>query len=225
LKLATDAGQQRDGAMLFRTTLEKALFSSPAACVQTLKERLRKLEAKDPAHPDIAQLRELQDLVAAIGPAQFSKFQHLVDQLKAGTHWKWDSRDPSDRLVLFTERIETLKFLQTELPKALACRLKCRGDPARPVARRGHPGYRQGFGSAHSPLRLLIASDVASEGLNLHYQSHRLIHFDISWSLMVFQQRNGRVDRYGQLQVPKIGYMLTVPQHERVRGDCATWRS
>jgi superfamily II DNA/RNA helicase len=75
------------------------------------------------------------------------------------------------------------------------------------------------FGSAHAPLRLLIASDVASEGLNLHYQSHRLIHFDISWSLMVFQQRNGRVDRYGQLQVPKIGYMLTVPQHERTRGD------
>jgi hypothetical protein len=82
LKLASDAGQQRDGAMLFRTTLEKALFSSPAACLQTLKERLRKLAAKDPAHPDIAQLRELQDLVAAIGPAQFSKFQHLVDQLQ-----------------------------------------------------------------------------------------------------------------------------------------------
>lgn len=57
LKLASDAGQHRDGAMLFRTTLEKALFSSPAACVQTVKERLRKLEAKDKAHPDIAALR------------------------------------------------------------------------------------------------------------------------------------------------------------------------
>lgn len=219
LKLASDAGQEREGAMLFRTTLEKALFSSPAACLQTLKERLRKLQAKDPSHPDIAALSELQGLVAAIGPAQFSKYQHLIDQLSSGARWRWDSRAPTDRLVLFTERIETLKFLQTELPKAL-------GLPADAVAvLHGQlPDVEiqstvKAFGSAHSPLRLLIASDVASEGLNLHYQSHRLIHFDISWSLMVFQQRNGRVDRYGQLQVPKIGYMLTVPQHERIRGD------
>lgn len=219
LKLASDAGQEREGAMLFRTTLEKALFSSPAACLQTLKERLRKLQAKDPSHPDIAALSELQGLVAAIGPAQFSKYQHLIDQLSSGARWRWDSRDPTDRLVLFTERIETLKFLQTELPKAL-------GLPADAVAvLHGQlPDVEiqstvKAFGSAHSPLRLLIASDVASEGLNLHYQSHRLIHFDISWSLMVFQQRNGRVDRYGQIQVPKIGYMLTVLQHERIRGD------
>lgn len=219
LKLASDAGQHRDGAMLFRTTLEKALFSSPAACLQTLKERLRKLQTKDASHSDIAALSELQELVSAIGPEQFSKFQHLIDQLRSGAHWKWNSRDPADRLVIFTERIETLKFLQTELPKAL-------GLPADAVAvLHGQmpdvdiQATVKAFGSAHAPLRLLIASDVASEGLNLHYQSHRLVHFDISWSLMVFQQRNGRVDRYGQLQVPKIGYMLTVPQHERVRGD------
>jgi len=219
MKLASDAGQQRDGAMLFRTTLEKALFSSPAACLQTIRERLRKLEAKNSEHPDIGVLTELQAMVAAIGPAEFSKFQHLLDQLRSGSHWKWDSRDTADRLVIFTERIETLKFLQTELPKAL-------GLPAAAVAvLHGQmpdvdiQSTVKAFGSAHSPLRLLIASDVASEGLNLHYQSHRLIHFDISWSLMVFQQRNGRVDRYGQLQVPKIGYLLTVPQHQRIRGD------
>ncbi|KQW61512.1 DEAD/DEAH box helicase [Variovorax sp. Root411] len=219
LKLASDTGQPRDGAMLFRTTLEKALFSSPAACLQTLKERLRKLQAKDAAHPDIAALSELQDLVAAIGPAEFSKFQHLIDQLRSGAHWKWDSRDPSDRLVLFTERIETLKFLQAELSKALGLSADAVAVLHGQLPDVDIQATVKAFGSAHAPLRLLIASDVASEGLNLHYQSHRLIHFDISWSLMVFQQRNGRVDRYGQLQVPKIGYMLTVPQHERIRGD------
>ena len=61
--------------------------------------------------------------------------------------------------------------------------------------------------------------DVASEGLNLHYQAHRLIHFDIPWSLMVFQQRNGRVDRYGQTRTPMIGYLYTQPDDERIRGD------
>jgi superfamily II DNA/RNA helicase len=75
------------------------------------------------------------------------------------------------------------------------------------------------FGSAHAPLRLLIASDVASEGLNLHYQSHRLIHFDISWSLMVFQQRNGRVDRYGQTAGAQDRLPADGAPHERIRGD------
>lgn len=219
LTLASDAGPQRDGAMLFRTTLEKALFSSPAACVQTLKERLRKLEAKDSAHPDLAPLRELQSLVGRITPAQFSKFQQLVDQFKGGTHWQWTGRDPTDRLVLFTERIETLKFLQTELPKAMGLPADAVGILHGQLSDEEIGSTVEDFGKTHSPLRLLIASDVASEGLNLHYQSHRLVHFDIPWSLMVFQQRNGRVDRYGQTRVPKIGYLLTHPANERVRGD------
>ena len=63
------------------------------------------------------------------------------------------------------------------------------------------------FGRAESPIRVIVASDVASEGINLHYLSHRLIHFDIPWSLMVFQQRNGRIDRYGQHEQPVILYI------------------
>lgn len=65
----------------------------------------------------------------------------------------------------------------------------------------------------------MIASDVASEGLNLHYLSHRLIHFDIPWSLMVFQQRNGRIDRYGQQKRPDIRYMLIESDNKRIKGD------
>ena len=50
------------------------------------------------------------------------------------------------------------------------------------------------FGNAERPVRLLLCSDVASEGINLHYHCHRLIHFDLPWSLMVFPaaQRAGR---------------------------------
>ena len=75
------------------------------------------------------------------------------------------------------------------------------------------------FGNASRPLRLLICSDVASEGINLHYQCHRLIHFDMPWSLMVFQQRNGRVDRYGQERTPHIVYLVTESANETIRGD------
>ena len=31
---------------------------------------------------------------------------------------------------------------------------------------------------------------MASEGLNLHFQCHQLVHFDLPWSLLRFQQRN-----------------------------------
>ena len=75
------------------------------------------------------------------------------------------------------------------------------------------------FGQENSKIRVLIATDVASEGINLHYLSHRLIHFDIPWSLMTFQQRNGRVDRYGQEKDPEIYYMQTLSNDEKFKGD------
>jgi hypothetical protein len=75
------------------------------------------------------------------------------------------------------------------------------------------------FGRKDDPMRVLLCSDVASEGLNLHYFCHRLVHFDLPWSLMVFQQRNGRVDRYGQNQRPYIIYLFTETRVERIKGD------
>ena len=78
------------------------------------------------------------------------------------------------------------------------------------------------FGKEQSKLRLLVCSDVASEGINLHYLSHKMIHFDIPWSLMVFQQRNGRIDRYGQTKQPLIRYLVTTSLNDDVRGDSRT---
>jgi superfamily II DNA/RNA helicase len=75
------------------------------------------------------------------------------------------------------------------------------------------------FGRESSPIRLLIASDVASEGINLHHYSFRLIHFDVPWSLIRFQQRNGRIDRYGQRNKPLINYLLTNSENPKIRGD------
>src|SRR5690606_33508322 len=75
------------------------------------------------------------------------------------------------------------------------------------------------FGRTESPVRVLVASDVASEGINLHYLCHRLIHFDIPWSLMLFRQRNGRIDRFGQNEQPDIRYLMIVSENDKIRGD------
>ena len=62
-----------------------------------------------------------------------------------------------------------------------------------------------------APVRVLVTGDVASEGVNLHAQCHHLVHFDIPWSLIRIEQRNGRIDRYGQQHPPRITALLLDP--------------
>jgi SNF2 family DNA or RNA helicase len=112
---------QRAGQLLFRTVLEKALFSSPAACLQTINARLKKLEsdASPEAAHDRAMLQELATALDAITPADFSKYRKLLEDLFAGGNLEWNPENPADRLVIFSERIETVKFLKENLARDL----------------------------------------------------------------------------------------------------------
>ncbi|MBN1859587.1 DEAD/DEAH box helicase [Candidatus Bipolaricaulota bacterium] len=210
--------QRRGGAMLFKTTLEKALFSSPAACAETIRNRVRRLEnTKDSSYQsDIDQLGVLAERVSSIGPDQFSKYQKLVDVIQASD---WTGKKTDDRLVIFTERIETLRFLERHLPAALGLSDKQVDTLYGSLSDVEQQSIVERFGREADSLRLLIASDVASEGINLHYLCHRMIHFDIPWSLMVFQQRNGRIDRYGQTETPQITYLITQSDTPKIKGD------
>ncbi len=217
-------GKRTAGSGLFRTRLEKTLFSSPAACLSTINNRLKRLE-KQEASPerdaDISSLEGLALAIRAVTPERFGKYQALLELLgnKTGRGELGWSRDSDDRLVIFTESLVTLAFLEEHLPADA-------GLKASQVAvLRGTDRDRdlmatvEAFNRGDSPLRLLLCSDVAAEGINLHHRAHRLVHFDIPWSLMVFQQRNGRIDRYGQTRAPQICYLLTESQHPKVRGD------
>lgn len=204
---------------LFKITLEKALFSSPMACASVVANRLKRLESRKEVNSQ-SQINELHSLLLALNnvdASQFSKYQLLLETIRNDLKWKANNTD--DRLVIFTESIKTLEFLHQQLLADLKIK------PEQVATLRGDQGDTvlmetvEAFGKQQSPLRLLICSDVASEGINLHHLSHKMVHFDIPWSLMVFQQRNGRIDRYGQKHVPQIRYLLTEANEPQINGD------
>jgi superfamily II DNA or RNA helicase len=214
------AGKQQE---LQRVGMQKAVFSSPAAALDSTLRRIDLLEAKDGGpNPDerleIDALRSFAAALERVDTTRFSKFQRLVARLK-DPDYGWNPGDPADRLVLFSERIETLMWLQDHLPSATGLERAQFQILHGGMSDTEQQDIVERFGRRDDPVRVLLCSDVASEGLNLHYFCHRLIHFDLPWSLMVFQQRNGRVDRYGQRRQPRITYLFTETGVERIRGD------
>ncbi len=199
MRLRMDLNKTKAQGQLFKTSLEKSLFSSPAACMKSIDARLSKLKKKygKDEIDDIRILEELRYALSLIKPVEFSRYQKLLSLLRS-PEYGWTGQT-DDRVVIFTERIETMNYLAEQLRKDLGLS----DDAVKTISGSMSDAEQQeiveNFGRQEAPVRVLVASDVASEGLNLHYLSHRMIHFDIPWSLMVFQQRNGRIDRYDGL--------------------------
>lgn len=220
MQLEMDAGKANNTGRLFKTNLEKSLFSSPAACCKSIEARLKKLYKKYTVD-DISDIRLLEELHTALGqvtPENFTRYQKLLELLRSDSYG-WNPKDPGDRVVIFTERIETMNYLAEHLRTDLGLKSSAIQEISGGMSDAEQQRIVEDFGRTESPIRILVASDVASEGLNLHYLSHRLIHFDIPWSLMVFQQRNGRIDRYGQQKRPDIRYLLIESNNKQIKGD------
>lgn len=54
---------------------------------------------------------------------------------------------------------------------------------------------------------VLVSTDAAAEGLNLHQRCHHLIHLELPFNPNRLEQRNGRIDRYGQTRNPVVRYL------------------
>ncbi len=210
----TENGRLRD------MTFKKAMFSSPSSCLQSVRGRMKRLENEgtEDALKEQKALGVLESALQAIEPADFSRYQELLKLLRDPAY-AWNPRATDDRLVIFTERIETMRWLAEHLKEDLRLPVAAIQTLHGGMSDLEQQRIVDEFGRDEAPVRVLVASDVASEGINLHYLSHRMIHFDIPWSLMVFQQRNGRVDRYGQKASPDIRYMVTRSTNEKIRGD------
>lgn len=210
------------GRSLFPWTLFKAALSSPRALAETIESRRKTLAGSGAGAAGLSidqqgednALERLHETAVAVGDTS-SKLDALIDQLtEIGVGPRSDAR-----VVVFSERIATLNWLAVEVPK----RLKLKSDQFR-VLHGALNDVKQmevieEFGQAMSPVRLLLTGDMASEGVNLHRQCHHLIHFDLPWSLITIEQRNGRIDRYGQMERPDIRALIQTPTHAGMTGD------
>jgi hypothetical protein len=104
------------------------------------------------------------------------------------------------RVLIFTEYDDTKRYLLARLEAALRDsdraeeRILVFHGPT-PPARREE--IKQAFNTdpRRHPVRILIATDAAREGLNLQAHCHHLFHFDVPWNPSRMEQRNGRIDR------------------------------
>jgi SNF2 family DNA or RNA helicase len=202
---------------LFPWTLAKAFLSSPAALLESIKERIGRLGKYHTATQkrEIEALLRLETLARKADDTNSGKYSRLLSYLRQiGI-----GPNSPERVVIFAERVATLKWLREHLQADLKLT-----DKHVVVLHGGLPDTEQqgivdSFKQVSSSIRVLITGDLASEGVNLHSQCHELIHYDIPWSLIRIEQRNGRIDRYGQRKPPQITTLLLSPTTEAFSGD------
>lgn len=206
-----------DNKGLFPWTLAKAFLSSPPALLESVRNRIRTLGEA----PTSAQEREreallrLETLARASVEAESAKLTRLVAYLKQiGI-----ARNSSERVVIFSERVTTLHWLRERLGASLNLKAEQVEVLHGGLSDVEQQDVVESFKQSSSPIRVLITGDIASEGVNLHAQCHELVHFDIPWSLIRIEQRNGRIDRYGQRHSPQITTLLLRPSDDRFSGD------
>ena len=104
------------------------------------------------------------------------------------------------RILIFTEYDDTKRYLHQQLAAATA---ETDRAPERieifhgPTPSEQRDAIKKAFNAdpAKQPLRILIATDAAREGLNLQAHCWNLFHFDVPWNPSRMEQRNGRIDR------------------------------
>ena len=153
-------------------------------------ERLRRAE--------IRALNTIRRLLKKL-PKTDPKIEALVAELR-----RVFEEDPSEKVIVFTEYRDTLNAIMERLEKEP-------GFTGRVVTLTGGLTRRQRLKRqqqfAEPQVQVLLATDAASEGLNLQEHCRRVIHFELPWNPNRLEQRNGRVDRYGQRRTPIIRYL------------------
>ncbi len=150
------------------------------------------LEDAEP-HLDERERRRLSEMLrrarALAGPEHDLKLAAVAEAL-AGL-----LRD-GFRPIVFCRFIATAKYLEAWLPRRL------KAPALRVVAVSGEIGDEERRARIQElvehPTRVLVATDCLSEGINLQEHFDAVLHYDLPWNPNRLEQREGRVDRFGQ---------------------------
>jgi superfamily II DNA or RNA helicase len=146
---------------------------------------------------EITKLNSLKKLLGEL-PKKDPKIECLLGALRELL------KDPDEKAIVFTEYRDTLDAVWTALQgdKQLADTVV--------VLRGGMSGHQRAKVQEEfekQEIRILLATDAASEGLNLQRHCRAVFHIELPWNPNRMEQRNGRVDRYGQERNPQIRYL------------------
>ena len=170
---------------------------------QDLLDRMEEAASAARGHPD-AKTREL---IRWIG-------KHLCPDRP-----RWNDR----RVLIFTENvIGTKRYLREMLEQAIAGTDRADErietiDGQTAGANRKETQRRFNADPANDPLRILLATDAAREGLNFQAHCTDLFHFDLPWNPGRIEQRNGRIDRKLQPAPEVRCHYFALPQRAEDR--------
>jgi superfamily II DNA or RNA helicase len=178
-----------------------AYFRSQNKTVDDLQDRVNKaLEALGYDRRTVEDAGKLP----VLAKKSDSKTEALVAWIKKNLFTGGKLRD-DERLIIFTEYKETLFFLEQRLLEEgfdkNTLRILCGG-----MNLDEFEAVKAEFEDPTAAVRLLLATDAASEGINMQECCRWIIHYDIPWSPSKLQQRNGRVSRHGQVRDVSIHY-------------------
>ena len=218
-------------ARLAAIVLRKRALSSAASLAVSCRRRLSLLTASpDPRLAeqlwlpldvdDAVEDLESDAVLGAAGLADAAKEKRWLEQIvdaadKASSDESKIAllrrllRRVREPIIIFTEFRDTLARLQIAL-----------GDLARDICTL-HGGMTASERSAAQERftrggSLLLATDAAAEGLNLHSQCRAVLHFELPWSPSRLEQRIGRVDRIGQRDTPHEIMLVAADTAERL---------
>jgi superfamily II DNA or RNA helicase len=165
---------------------------------------------------EIELLREMETWALRHDATPDAKARELIRYLEAvcrpdGEHWT------NERVVVFTEYRDTQMWLADLLnQEGLAGPRLAQLYGGMDADRREQLRLAFQADPSEHPVRILLATDAAGEGIDLHEHCHRLVNYDIPFNPNKLEQRIGRIDRYGQRHAPEVRHFVGV-----IRGGAA----
>jgi Helicase conserved C-terminal domain len=183
--------------------VERALLEDAAVTAAT--EQVLPAAADTPFEKELQLVRDLEALAAAAHDRPDARVRWLLEwidremcpgMLSGMGGPVWNER----RLLIFTEWEDTRRWLEGRLRHAIAHTQQAAhriGSYTGSTTMEDRERLKRDFNAppSRNPLRILIATDAAREGLNLQRHCRDLLHFDLPWNPSRLEQRNGRIDR------------------------------